>query len=186
MKKIILFVILAFLLASCDESGDKKKTVSNNTPAVDSTKIKELELKEKELNLKEKELQQEKEMAEKNKELTDKEKELAEKEQQLKDRQNGTIPPQTSRNRSNYNGIPGKYPEGSERNLTLNDIAGKTKWQLKIMRNEIYARHGYIFQSSDLKNYFNKQPWYYPGYNDVTNMLSDIEKSNVNMIKSYE
>lgn len=31
------------------------------------------------------------------------------------------------------------------------------KSMLRIMRNEIYARHGYNFASADLKNYFSKQ-----------------------------
>jgi hypothetical protein len=187
MKKIILILLLAFLFASCDESGDKKITVKDKTPAVDSTKAKELELKEKELDLKEKQLQQDKEIAERNQELSAKERELAAKEQQLKEQQNKHVSPPPDRNKGDYyNGCPGKYPEGTTRNLTVNDVVRKTKYQLKIMRNEIFARHGYIFQSSDLRNYFNKQAWYSPRYNDVTSMLSDIEKSNVNLIKSYE
>jgi hypothetical protein len=54
------------------------------------------------------------------------------------------------------------------------------------MRNEIYARHGYIFKSADLWRHFTAQKWYHPQYTDVNSMLSGIEKSNINLIKRYE
>ncbi len=57
---------------------------------------------------------------------------------------------------------------------------------LKIMRNEIFARHGYIFKTADMINHFSNESWYKPMYNDVTSKLSYIEKTNVNFIKSYE
>ena len=54
------------------------------------------------------------------------------------------------------------------------------------MRNEIFARHGYIFKTSDMINHFREESWYRPLYVNVTSMLSSIEKANVNFIKSYE
>jgi hypothetical protein len=54
------------------------------------------------------------------------------------------------------------------------------------MRNEIYARHGYIFQTPQMKAYFNAQSWYRALYNNVDDQLSAIEKSNVALIKTYE
>ena len=54
------------------------------------------------------------------------------------------------------------------------------------MRNEIYARHGLIFQNKKLKKYFDKQPWYKPRYNDVSNMLSETEKKNIAFLKKVE
>jgi hypothetical protein len=82
--------------------------------------------------------------------------------------------------------IRGKYPEGSARLLTYDDVAGKSSWELKIMKNEIYARHGYIFKTPELKSYFGSQPWYRPTYDDVTDLLSDIERENAAFIKGYE
>lgn len=38
----------------------------------------------------------------------------------------------------------GQYPFASERLLTEDDLAGRSAYDLKIMRNEIFARHGYI------------------------------------------
>jgi hypothetical protein len=79
-----------------------------------------------------------------------------------------------------------KYPEASNRNLTSEDLAGKTLWELKIMRNEIFARHGYKFKSQDMKEYFSKQKWYKPEYDDVTSKLTEVENANIKMIKEYE
>jgi hypothetical protein len=42
----------------------------------------------------------------------------------------------------------------SEKILTSSDVSTLTKNELKMMRNEIYARHGYIFKASDLRLYF--------------------------------
>lgn len=36
------------------------------------------------------------------------------------------------------------YPQASERCLTSDDVSNLTGWELKILRNEIFARHGYI------------------------------------------
>ena len=54
------------------------------------------------------------------------------------------------------------------------------------MRNEIFARHGYIFKTQEMKSYFSLQSWYSAQYNDVTSMLSSIEKQNIEVIKKYE
>ena len=82
--------------------------------------------------------------------------------------------------------LPGIYPEGSERLLRVSDIEGLNSWDLKVMRNEIYARHGYIFKTDEIKRYFNEQSWYNPKYSNVENLLTEIEKKNIQFIKSYE
>jgi len=82
-----------------------------------------------------------------------------------------------------YNGV---YPQGSQRLLTLAELTGVSKSDLQIMRNEIFARHGYIFKSADMKKYFAQQNWYRPMYSDINSMLTEIEKKNVEMIKKHE
>ncbi|MFB9079412.1 YARHG domain-containing protein [Flavobacterium procerum] len=82
--------------------------------------------------------------------------------------------------------VPGIYPEGSKRQLRVSDIEGLTSWDLKVMRNEIYARHNYIFKTDDMKNYFNQQNWYTPRYNNIESMLTALEKKNIKFIQSYE
>jgi len=54
------------------------------------------------------------------------------------------------------------------------------------MRNEIFARHGYIFQTPKWKAYFQNQSWYSPKNSDVNSLLTDIELENIPRIKSYE
>ncbi|MEI7485090.1 MAG: YARHG domain-containing protein [Ignavibacteriota bacterium] len=84
-------------------------------------------------------------------------------------------------------GFPGKYPEGSKIYLDESDlIVYYGKEELKIMRNEIFARHGYIFKTDDLKSYFSKQSWYRAERDNVDNLLSNIEKKNIATIKSAE
>jgi len=82
--------------------------------------------------------------------------------------------------------IPGNYPQGSERLLTASDLQGISKPELRIMRNEIFARHSYIFKSDDLKEHFGNLSWYTPKYSDVTSELTDIELKNIKFIQSYE
>ena len=61
-----------------------------------------------------------------------------------------------------------------------------TKAQLRLMRNEILARHGWVFQSQDLKDYFGSQPWYQPLGNNYSVKLSVIEQTNLELITSEE
>lgn len=79
-----------------------------------------------------------------------------------------------------------KYEYLREREMTYDDVEGKSAEELRLMRNYIFARRGYIFESEDLKEYFERFSWYVPLYYDVTPRLSDIEKYNVNFIKEYE
>lgn len=74
----------------------------------------------------------------------------------------------------------------STRKLVYGDISSLNKADLRLLRNTIYARHGYIFKSDDLKIYFSQYPWYSPRYTDVSGMLSGIEKYNVSFIQKHE
>ncbi|MBQ9667287.1 MAG: YARHG domain-containing protein [Prevotella sp.] len=60
------------------------------------------------------------------------------------------------------------------------------KAQLRLMRNEILARHGYRFQSEDLRDHFETQPWYHPVADNNSIRLNIIEQTNVQLIKSEE
>ncbi len=79
-----------------------------------------------------------------------------------------------------------EYEYLREREMTYDDVEGKSAEELRLMRNYIFARRGYIFESEDLKEYFERFSWYVPLYYDVTPRLSDIEKYNVNFIKEWE
>lgn len=87
---------------------------------------------------------------------------------------------------NNSDVVNGDYPEGSLRLLTADDLMTKSKAELKIMRNEIFARHGYIFKTPAMIKHFANQSWYHGRYTDVSSMLSNIERKNVSLIKKYE
>ena len=78
------------------------------------------------------------------------------------------------------------YDVACERKLTEDDLAGMSKKELRLMRNWIFARHGNIFSTTEMRNYFEQQPWYQGRYSNVTSMLTDIEKYNINFIKEHE
>lgn len=65
-------------------------------------------------------------------------------------------------------------------------LAGYTQEEVKRLRNEIYARHGYIFQDEALRSWFAAQDWYVPDpqYSDAR--LNDMEKKNLDVIVAYE
>lgn len=56
-------------------------------------------------------------------------------------------------------------------------------------RNEIYARHGRIFEDEELNEYFQSKSWY-EGYLTADefddSVLSDIERKNLDTIVNYE
>ena len=56
---------------------------------------------------------------------------------------------------------------------------------LHILKNEIYARHGYIFQNEDLNNYFRGMIWYTPQYApgefDVS-VFGEVEVHNLDIL----
>lgn len=85
-----------------------------------------------------------------------------------------------------YTGTPGDYPQASDRLLTEEDLSGMDSKQLRLMRNEIMARHGYSFSSKDLREHFNSQPWYSALFKDVSKSLSEIEKTNIDFIKAHD
>lgn len=85
-----------------------------------------------------------------------------------------------------YDQAVGEYPEASQRELTYVDVEDKTELELGIMRNEIYARHGYSFKNKDYRRYFEDTEWYMPLAVDVREKLSDIEVKNIELIYEYE
>lgn len=77
-------------------------------------------------------------------------------------------------------------PFSNTRAVVREDLTGLTDWQLKVARNEIYARHGRTFVHQDLTCYFDKLGWYEvdPEYSE--NKLSSLEISNAVFILNYE
>ncbi len=81
-------------------------------------------------------------------------------------------------------------PESSSRKLTKKDVKGKSARQLRIARNEIYARHGRLFVDQELQDYFDSKDWYL-GYIEPedfveTEELSKLERRNALFIRKFE
>ncbi|MBI2258009.1 MAG: YARHG domain-containing protein [Flavobacteriia bacterium] len=81
----------------------------------------------------------------------------------------------------------GKFIQASLRQLNSEELRKMSKSDLKLMRNEIYARYGFIFKSGgEMELYFKKQEWYLALYNNVDNFLTEIEKENIKLIQKLE
>ena len=79
-----------------------------------------------------------------------------------------------------------KY-NGSTTELKKEDLQNLFKGDLEIIRNAIYARHGYSFKNRRVRFIFDRfVPWYMPVSTDVRGQLTDLEKKNIDLIKRYE
>ena len=65
-------------------------------------------------------------------------------------------------------------------------LRGLSLHELRLLRNEIYARHGRSFRAPWLQQYFYSQPWYAPDENFKDEELSGDDKLNVELIVKYE
>lgn len=70
--------------------------------------------------------------------------------------------------------------------LTKHDVENLKKGDLLIIRNTIYARHGYSFKNRPLRVFFDAQSWYIPVHTDIKADLTDIEKKNIELLLRYE
>jgi hypothetical protein len=61
-----------------------------------------------------------------------------------------------------------------------------TAGDIRFMINEVYARHGYIFADKSLNAYFRQQTWYKPKTKNVDALLTPVERSNIEFLKSAE
>ena len=77
------------------------------------------------------------------------------------------------------------FEDSSYRLLEYEDISTISTADIRIAKNEIYARHGRKFSSEDLQQYFSQLPWYQgtiePDQFDE-NSLNEIERANVNFL----
>lgn len=80
-------------------------------------------------------------------------------------------------------------PESDKRKMTDADLASLTHEELCFARNEIYARHGRMFDTPEVRSYFESKSWYHgtiAANRFDESDLSDVERANVNIIFSYE
>jgi hypothetical protein len=74
------------------------------------------------------------------------------------------------------------FPMGSFRLLKPEEIANASKSSLDIMRNEIFADHGLIFNCEKWSTFFENIDWYNARYEDVDKLLTELELENIRRI----
>ena len=72
--------------------------------------------------------------------------------------------------------------------LSDEDVNQLDKATIQLMINEIYARHGYSFKDSGIRNYFLQYDWYSPSVspeNFDTGVFSSAEAANIRILSRY-
>lgn len=82
------------------------------------------------------------------------------------------------------------FADSDSRYLTISDLEKLSDKELRLARNEIYARNGRRFDDQGLQNYFNGCSWYRgtidpDDFVDET-MLNKYERANAYLILEYE
>jgi hypothetical protein len=81
---------------------------------------------------------------------------------------------------------PGDMELFEGRLISAQMLHGLSLNELRLLRNEIYARHGRQFQAPWLSQYFFGQTWYQPNENFKDEELTGPDKQNVETIVAYE
>ncbi|MBQ7433440.1 MAG: YARHG domain-containing protein [Lachnospiraceae bacterium] len=79
--------------------------------------------------------------------------------------------------------------ESNVRYYSEEELADLTLWELKVARNEIYARHGVIFEESAIQEHFNTRSWYHGAasinvFDD--SVFNEYERANIQTIQKVE
>ncbi|HEY6215782.1 MAG TPA: YARHG domain-containing protein [Pyrinomonadaceae bacterium] len=82
--------------------------------------------------------------------------------------------------------LPGDMEYFENKTVTEQMLHGLSLHELRLLRNEIYARHGRMFHADWLQQYFSFQPWYAADENFKDEELSGNDKVNVETIVKYE
>ncbi len=83
-------------------------------------------------------------------------------------------------------------PDSDTKLLTDSDIRGLSAKELNYAKNEIYARHGRIFDSKELREYFESKSWYNGQYTAEEfdersgSILNSTEKKNADFLSDAE
>lgn len=78
------------------------------------------------------------------------------------------------------------FPDSDSRYLTEQDIAGLSPQLIEYAKQEIYARQGMKFKSSELAGYFSSQSWYFGFlnmYEFPEGVLNKYETANIAYLK---
>ena len=73
----------------------------------------------------------------------------------------------------------------SKEKLTEKQVKNLRKLDLEIIKNAIYARHGYSFKKQTYRNFFEYTDWYVPVSNNVDADLTPLEKENIALLSRF-
>src|SRR5215813_7963896 len=72
------------------------------------------------------------------------------------------------------------------REITDDDLIGRSLRELTLMRNTIYARAGNKFRKQWLNDYFSAQPWYHPLDKMDESKITALDRKNAETIAKYD
>ena len=81
------------------------------------------------------------------------------------------------------------FPDADKRYLSESEVRNLTLQGMNYAKNEIYARHGRMFKSPELQQYFGSKSWYNGTISPESfseNIFNQYEKSNVLLISKIE
>lgn len=102
------------------------------------------------------------------------------------ERQNIAVLTQFQKSARNLKLAPGDMISFQNRLLTEDLLKGLSLHELRLIRNEIYARRGRQFKTFWIQDYFWGQSWYKPTEEFKEPELSETEKRNIATIVAYE
>jgi len=70
--------------------------------------------------------------------------------------------------------------------LILSDLVSFSSEELRFLRNMIYAKYSYKFNSQELINFFSRFKWYNSIEDNVDSFFTDIDERNIQFIKMLE
>lgn len=73
----------------------------------------------------------------------------------------------------------------SKQKLSEKDLKNLRKLDMEIIKNSVFARHGYSFKKETYRDFFEQTNWYIPVSNNVDNELSPMEKDNVALLNRF-
>lgn len=83
-------------------------------------------------------------------------------------------------------------PNSDKSYISKADLDKLSKWEIRVARNEIMARHGRKFNDQQLQDYFNGCDWYHGTMSaqdfdkSYERILNEYEKKNAKLITEYE
>lgn len=70
--------------------------------------------------------------------------------------------------------------------LNESDLKNLKKLELEIIRNTIFARHGYTFKKKSFRQFFDPIDWYIPVTDNVSNKLTLLEQKNILLLNRFQ